>query len=178
MGLDKTNRRANVAPRHGVPVADGQEPVEAHEVDGDANVAQVGQPEGDEVVTDDLQLRGRVQDGDAQQEEEAVRVAQLQGDEARVVRVYNGRRGRVGRDLLFYEPIRRYKGCHCPGNPICSWYSSQPLSPVSRIIRPGQERLVLPAPGRWMDAGGAHRRKAYSEIGSMIVKTTLGNAGN
>lgn len=108
-------RRANVTPRHGVPVAHGQEPVEAHQVDGDAHVAQVGQPEGPEVAADDPELRGRVEDGDAEQEKEPVRVPQLERDEPRVVRVRNGRRGR---DLLLDEPVRRYEGRDGPGDPV------------------------------------------------------------
>ena len=76
-------------------------------VTGQGDMAQVGDQQGDKVVSHHLQLVGGVQDGHAGQEEEPVRISKLLGHETAVLRRCDGE---GPAQLLPDEPIRVEQG--------------------------------------------------------------------
>lgn len=114
--MKKTHGEPNIAPRHGVPPGDGDAALPAQQPARQADVADVGEPAGGQVGPDDPQLRRGPQHGRARQEQQPVRVAQLQGHEARVLVVFSCGGGRGGSGgLRRDEPVCVGEGAESPG---------------------------------------------------------------
>ena len=102
-------RHPDVAPCHGVPFRQSHESLEAEKVGSKSNVSEVGHPQSPEIIAHHLELGRGVQHGYTDHEQEAVGIAELQGNQASIIVVPEP--GRVP-DLLLDEPVRGYEGGH------------------------------------------------------------------
>lgn len=102
-----TDRHDNVAPGHGVPRSHVAQALPAQAVAAKGNVAHVGDPEGSEIAAHHLDLGSGEQDGQANEAQEQVHVAELEGQNDGVV---GGGRRQVLRHLLGGEPGRTADG--------------------------------------------------------------------
>ena len=127
-------------------------------VAGQGHVAQVGYPQGDEIVAHHPRLVGSVKHCDGGKEEQSVHVTQLPGEQDTVLRRHADRRPV---ELLTDEPFRVEEG-------------------RDRADKAGH--LSTAANDDRLGEGEGRREKrarpTYSDTGSNTVKTNRGKAGN
>ena len=79
-----TYSKPHIPPSHGIPRPDIDGALPPQQPAREADVGDVGEPGADQVVADDLELRRGPEHGHAEEEDQPVEVAELQGYEAGV----------------------------------------------------------------------------------------------